>query len=93
MSIGENMSDERGELEQVVRDAYVENCMQLATRDLTELMADAILAAGYRKPAKVKGNTPLGKIRELFKHLDSWESQEHTTVGIDYLRRHFKDAA
>ena len=54
---------------------------------------DAILAAGYQRPKKVKGNTPLGKIRELFKHLDSWESQEHTTVGIDYLRRHFKDAA
>lgn len=55
---------------------------------------DAILAAGYRKhPEKVKGNTPLGKIRELFKHLDSWEKQEHKTVGIDYLRRHFKDAA
>lgn len=56
-------------------------------------MAEHILSMGYRKPVKVKGNTPLGKIRELFKHLDSWESQEHSTVGIDYLRRHFKEQA
>ena len=43
----------RDELEQVVRKSYVDNCMQLATRDLTELMTDAILAAGYRKPRKI----------------------------------------
>ncbi|WP_309073246.1 hypothetical protein [Paenarthrobacter sp.] len=42
---------------------------------------------------KVTGNTPPGQIRELLKHLDSWESQEHKTVTIAYLRRHFKDAA
>lgn len=57
-------------------------------------LADALLAAGYRKqPAKVKGNSPRGLIRELLKHLDHWEKQDHRTVGIDYLRRHFKDAA
>ena len=61
--------------------------------DLTEPLAQHLHNLGYRKPAKVKGNSPRGLIRELFKHLDHWEKQEHRTVGIDYLRRHFKDAA
>lgn len=32
---------------------------------------------------------PGGMIASLEKHLDSWESQGHTTVGIAFLRRHF----
>jgi len=29
------------------------------------------------------------QVRELLKNLDHWEKQDHTTVTIAYLRRHF----
>jgi hypothetical protein len=55
-------------------------------------IAEHLRELGYAKPPKnVKGDSPLGRIRELFKQLDYWERDGHTTAGIDYLRRHFKD--
>lgn len=61
----------------------------------TTRVGDTIVHKGvtYREEIlRVKGNSPRGRIRELMKRLDHWESQGHTTTGIAYLRRHFKDA-
>ena len=51
----------------------------------------AILAAypADTETEKVKGDSPLGRIRRLIKQLDHWESEGHSTAGIGYLRRHF----
>lgn len=51
---------------------------------------DALAGAGAEPKKKVSGDSAQGRIRELLKHLDHWEKQEHTTVTITYLRRHFK---
>jgi len=59
----------------------------------TTRVGDQIVHKGikYNREVKAKGDTPLGRIRELLKQLDHWESQGHKTAGTDYLRRHFKD--
>lgn len=59
----------------------------------TTRVGDQIVHKGvkYRREVRVKGDAPLGLIRELLKQLDHWESQGHKTAGTDYLRRHFKD--
>jgi len=59
----------------------------------TTRVGDQIVHKGikYVRETKVKGDTPLGRIRELLKQLDNWENQGHKTAGTDYLRRHFKD--
>jgi hypothetical protein len=56
-------------------------------------VAQELAKAGYGSmhdaSAKVKGDSPLGRIRLLIRQLDNWESEGHSTVGIGYLRRHF----
>jgi len=51
--------------------------------------AEALAAAGYG-PVREAGATELkrirGELKTLGKNLDSWESQEHTTVTIRHLR-------
>lgn len=47
----------------------------------------ALIAAGYgpaKTPPALKRIS--GELRALRKHLDSWQSQEHSTVTITYLR-------
>jgi len=61
-----------------------------AEADYAIQIAKHLRELGYAKPPKkAKGDSPLGRIRELFKQLDQWERDGHATAGIAYLRRHF----
>ncbi|UOK18376.1 hypothetical protein SEA_BRUHMOMENT_60 [Arthrobacter phage BruhMoment] len=56
--------------------------------DETDTVPDPASAESY-KNHPLNQRAPGGMIAALEKHLDSWESQGHTTVGIAFLRRHF----